>query len=43
MEKNRLSIKIDDWKTFQKNNPLIDLNKVLNIKENILNKNVQLK
>ena len=32
MEGNKLSIKIDDWKTFEKNNPTIALN-ILYIKE----------
>ena len=32
MEWNKISIKIDDWKTFEKNNPTIALN-ILHIKE----------
>ena len=32
MERNKLSIKIDDWKTLEKNNPTIALN-ILYIRE----------
>ena len=32
MERNKLSIKIDDWKTFEKDNPTIALN-ILFVKE----------